>query len=108
MTKTSTGGGSDDTNSVDSGSHGNEVVRHTVNLCRETKDAVVNFPTTAKYLMSIVYVPYFPPLFGPFPWLRIYLMPPYDKKKLDTLIADFSAGLTIGLTLIPQVICFHE
>jgi hypothetical protein len=89
---------SDDGKSVAS-HHGNPIV----NLYREAKDVVTNFPKTARYLAGQVYIPYFPPLTGPFPWVRIYLSPPYDKSKLDLLLADFGAGLTIGLTLIPQV-----
>jgi MFS superfamily sulfate permease-like transporter len=85
-----------------------EVTHGFHNLKKEISEAVVNAPQLFKALARNIHIPYLPPVMGPNPWLLYYVMPPFDRKKLDTLISDFSAGLTIGLTLVPQGIAYSS
>ena len=76
------------------------------NLKLEATDALLGMPATVASMVKNIHVPYFPIVMGPFPWLLNYVRPPYNKSKLDMFIADFSAGLTIGLTLVPQGLAY--
>ena len=76
------------------------------NLKTEGLEVCQNMPATASSLVKNIHVPYLPLIMGPFPWLLNYFRPPYNKTKLDMFIADFSAGLTIGLTLVPQGLAY--
>ena len=58
---------------------------------------------TGKMVLSWFHIPYFPAFHRP-GWLLRYLVGPFNKKLLNSLVADFCAGLTVALTLIPQVV----
>ena len=82
-------------------------IRHGLhNLKQEASDAIRSMPASAASLVKNIHIPYFPLVMGPFPWLLNYVRPPYNRSKLDMFIADFSAGLTIGLTLVPQGLAY--
>lgn len=58
---------------------------------------------TIYYIASTyIHVPYFPAFHRP-GWLLRYLFGPFDLDWIDGLVADFAAGITVALTLIPQV-----
>jgi hypothetical protein len=46
--------------------------------------------------------PYLPAFHSP-GWMLRYILGPHDSVMLESLIADVTAGITVGLTLIPQV-----
>jgi len=48
-----------------------------------------------------IHIPYFPAFHRP-GWLLRYVVGPHDQEMLDMFINDFIAGITVGLTLIPQ------
>jgi hypothetical protein len=54
---------------------------------------------------KLVYVPYLPAFHKP-GWLLRYFVGPYNSELISSLVADFIAGITVVLTLIPQVIQF--
>ena len=49
-----------------------------------------------------MYVPFLSPFYGP-AWIKQYIYGPYDEKFFNTLSTDICAGLTVAVTLIPQV-----
>jgi hypothetical protein len=51
---------------------------------------------------SWVHVPYFPAFHRP-GWLLRYVIGPFDREWGEWILADIVAGITIALTLIPQV-----
>jgi hypothetical protein len=53
-------------------------------------------------ILSFIHIPYLPAFHSP-GWLLRYLIGPYDAVWLDNFLSDAGAGLTVGLTLIPQV-----
>lgn len=57
---------------------------------------------TWKLLSNFIHIPYYPPFHRP-GWILRYLFGPYDDSWLESLLADVGAGITVGLTLIPQV-----
>jgi hypothetical protein len=61
-----------------------------------------NFQLLKEHVLSFVHVPYLPAFHSP-GWLTRYLVGPYDSRWLESFAGDLSAGLTVGLTLIPQV-----
>jgi len=48
------------------------------------------------------HIPYFPAFHRP-GWLLKYAVGPYNDKWAESLFSDFWAGVTVALTLIPQV-----
>jgi len=76
------------------------------NVKKEVSECATNAPTTFRYLLTLFHRPYIACIMGNNPWLRLYLMPPYDRKKLDMVLADFSTGLTVGLCLVPQGLAY--
>jgi len=50
-----------------------------------------------------IHIPYFPAFHRP-GWLLRYIVGPFDGKWVEGIFADFWAGITVALTLIPQVI----
>lgn len=54
---------------------------------------------------TYIHIPYFPAFHRP-GWLLRYLFGPFDFEWIDGLVADFMAGITVSLTLIPQVCIF--
>lgn len=55
-----------------------------------------------KIWTKFIHIPYFPLLHRP-GWLLRYLVGPYDSDWAESLYNDVVSGLTVGLTLIPQV-----
>jgi len=53
------------------------------------------------YVKRWSHIPYLPAFHRP-GWLLRYLVGPYDVQWAEGLVADFIAGLTVALTLIPQ------
>ena len=51
---------------------------------------------------NFLYVPFLPAFHRP-GWLVRYIVGPFDAEWLEMLISDFWAGITIGITLVPQV-----
>ena len=47
--------------------------------------------------------PYLPAFHNP-GWLLRYVVGPHDNELLHTFLNDSAAGITVGLTLVPQVI----
>ena len=85
---------------------GEEIGHGLANLKQEASDTIQSMPSILNSLVKNIHVPYFPLVMGPFPWLLNYIRPPHNRAKLDMFIADFSAGLTIGLTLVPQGLAY--
>ena len=59
------------------------------------------FIKIATFIRSWIHIPYFPAFHQP-GWLVYYIFGPYDANYFDCLISDIWAGITVGLTLIPQ------
>lgn len=55
-----------------------------------------------KNAIHAFHIPYFPAFHRP-GWLSRYIFGPYDEEWLESIISDLGAGITVGLTLIPQV-----
>jgi hypothetical protein len=53
---------------------------------------------------NFIFVPYFPAFHSP-GWLLRYVVGPHNRKLLEQFFYDFWAGVTVALTLIPQVKC---
>ncbi len=51
------------------------------------------------------FIPYFPAFHRP-GWLLRYVVGPHDFNLLESVFFDIWAGITVALTLIPQVISF--
>jgi hypothetical protein len=49
-----------------------------------------------------IHAPFLPPLQQP-GWLLEYLLGPFDEQWLENFYTDAQAGLTVLLTLVPQV-----
>jgi hypothetical protein len=49
-----------------------------------------------------LFVPYLPAFWSP-GWLTRYALGPFNQEWLDNFVGDFAAGITVSLTLIPQV-----
>lgn len=62
---------------------------------------------TGKMVLSWFHIPYFPAFHRP-GWLLRYLVGPFNKQLLNSLVADFCAGLTVALTLIPQALSYAK
>jgi hypothetical protein len=60
----------------------------------------VEFAT--KILRSWIHIPYFPAFHRP-GWMLRYIVGPHDRDWLESIVADIVAGITVALTLIPQV-----
>lgn len=60
------------------------------------------FIPDVKRMRKMVHIPYFPLLHQP-GWLLRYIVGPHDKRWAENVFADIWAGITVGLTLIPQV-----
>lgn len=54
------------------------------------------------YAKTFIHIPYFPPFHRP-GWLVAKILGPYDADWVESFIYDICAGITVGLTLIPQV-----
>lgn len=48
-----------------------------------------------------IHIPYFPAFHQP-GWLLKYAVGPYDQTWIESIISDVLAGITVGLTLVPQ------
>ena len=73
--------------------------------CTPQVSAVDTFKYVSEVLSTWVHIPYFPGFHSP-GWLLRYLVGPYNSEWLDGITADFGAGITVGLVLIPQVISY--
>ena len=62
---------------------------------------------TKSTLRSWIHIPYFPAFHRP-GWLMRYIFGPYDEDWVTLFIADFCAGLTVSLTLIPQALSYAQ
>ena len=51
---------------------------------------------------SWIHIPYFPCLHRP-GWLLRYVLGPYDAEWVENLVCDLGAGITVAMTLVPQV-----
>lgn len=51
---------------------------------------------------SWIHIPYFPSLHRP-GWLLRYVLRPFNFDWVDTFLGDLGAGITVALTLVPQV-----
>lgn len=60
-----------------------------------------DFLTTFSF-KNFIHIPFLPPLQHP-GWLLEYVLGPFDEKWLENLFSDFQAGITVLLTLVPQV-----
>lgn len=58
--------------------------------------------TTAVGLSKFVYLPYFPAFHRP-GWMLRYIVGPHTPELMTNLFTDFVAGITVALTLVPQV-----
>lgn len=58
--------------------------------------------SSASYLLQWIHVPFLPPLHRP-GWLVRYAVGPFDGEWFESIFADIWAGITVALTLIPQV-----
>ena len=52
---------------------------------------------------NFIHLPFLPPLQQP-GWLLEYLLGPFDHQWIDNIYSDFQAGITVLLTLVPQVL----
>ena len=64
-------------------------------------DIFLSSPSHQESAIAWIHVPYFPAFHRP-GWLMRYVVGPFNDEWLEMLFADFGAGLTVGLTLIPQ------
>jgi len=93
----------DFTSSLKQGKH--DMVEWGKEIYFETKpsatshDVVDKISNNYKYF---IHIPYFPAFHAP-GWLLRYIFGPYDYEYLESLLSDIGAGITVGLTLIPQV-----
>ena len=62
---------------------------------------------TKQTVRAWIHIPYLPAFHRP-GWLLRYICGPYDGEWLASLIADFCAGLTVALTLIPQALSYAQ
>ena len=62
---------------------------------------------TKQTMRAWIHIPYFPAFHRP-GWLLRYIFGPYDSEWVTLLIADFCAGLTVALTLIPQALSYAQ
>lgn len=81
----------------------------TVELAKEVRKEVFSYEAlevliieSRKKVRSLFHIPYFPAFHRP-GWLLRYLVGPYSVELLANLFSDFWAGITVALTLIPQV-----
>lgn len=51
---------------------------------------------------NYIHIPYLPIIHSP-GWLLRYVLGPYNDEWTENLYSDIIAGLTVGLTLVPQV-----
>lgn len=58
--------------------------------------------SNTKSILSWLHVPYLPSLHSP-GWLTRYIVGPYDGDWFEGIFSDFWAGITVALTLVPQV-----
>ena len=72
---------------------------HRLVKCRKVEGEA---EAVGKTILSWFHIPYFPAFHRP-GWLLRYLVGPFNKQLLNSVVADFCAGLTVALTLIPQV-----
>ena len=92
----------------------------TKGFVQDIKDFAVDFytevvpgkPTEAdqKYYYQLarswIHIPYFPSLHRP-GWLLRYILGPYNLEWVETILGDLGAGITVALTLVPQVKIFN-
>ena len=67
-----------------------------------TKEAVYNGYKTVR---GAIHVPFFPAFHRP-GWLLRYVVGPYDAFWRESVLADFWAGITVALLLIPQALSY--
>ena len=72
------------------------------------EDTVKEITPRKEYFTSATNIswqgPYFPAFHNP-GWLLRYIVGPHDSKFVESVLSDIGAGITVALTLIPQVIC---
>lgn len=62
-----------------------------------------NLIAVKDHILSFIHIPFLPAFHSP-GWLLRYIVGPHDRDWVDSIVADIGAGLTVGLTLIPQVL----
>lgn len=55
--------------------------------------------------MKSIHIPYLPPIKNP-GWLSRYVVGPYDKEYFEIISGDITAGIIVGLILIPQALAY--
>lgn len=63
---------------------------------------MANLITLKDQILSFIHIPFLPAFHSP-GWLLRYIVGPHDRDWIESIVADIGAGLTVGLTLIPQV-----
>ncbi len=70
--------------------------------CLQTFEVFEVFDFLKENWRRFVYNPYLPAFHKP-GWLLDYALGPFNAELLGTFMLDFWAGITVALTLIPQV-----
>eukprot|EP01035_Chromulina_nebulosa_P019955 gene19955-25923_t len=63
--------------------------------------------STYETAISYVHIPYFPAFHRP-GWLIRYAVGPYNESWAESIFIDIWAGITVGLTLIPQGLSYAQ
>lgn len=72
----------------------------------ELKPTSVPLDRVLDGIKSWIHVPYLPAFHQP-GWMLAYIAGPYDLAWVESIFVDIWAGITVGLTLIPQVLITH-
>ena len=70
--------------------------------CLQTMEIFEVFDSLKENWRRLIYNPYLPAFHKP-GWLLDYALGPFNAELLGNLTLDFWAGVTVALTLIPQV-----
>jgi hypothetical protein len=88
--------------------------KETLGLFQEIKDECLQVDVVKEYSWNFIssihtwfYMPFLPALHRP-GWMLRYFVGPFDTEWLESFFADFWAGITVALTLIPQVCLFYS
>lgn len=57
--------------------------------------------------VNFIHIPYFPAFHRP-GWMLRYIVGPHTVELMSNLFSDFWAGVTVALTLIPQVRLYYR
>lgn len=89
-------------------------IEDTKSFLEEVKQEIIPqqvFDTNSSQIIRIarrwIHIPYIPALHRP-GWLLIYICGPYNHEWAESIVADIVAGLTVGLTLIPQGLSYAQ